>query len=258
MVISFYHAFSSKSPAVFRMRRSRTVRRPVATIPTLIAITSALIGPIPLRAYAQTKALDDARSVAASVQSFYDQTRDISASFFQTYFHALYRRTEKTKGKVVFEKPGKMRWDYDLPNGKIIVSDGSKLKIYEPGDRGEAGQVLEQSLKDAQLPQALSFLMGTGRLEESFTFRLLDSKKEGFPSGHVLELQPLKPNPHYARVVFYVESDPRLRGLVRRVLIIDHNGNRNRFDFTKLEFNRKVSGALFSWNPPAGTRLVKP
>lgn len=223
----------------------------LAILTTVVAFRSANVA-------AQQEKPDDARTVAAGVQSFYDQTRDISASFYQTYFHALYRRTEKTKGKVVFEKPGKMRWDYDLPNGKVIVSDGSTLKVYEPGDPGETGQVFEQSLKHAELPHALSFLMGTGRLEEGFSFRLLDPKREGFPTGKVLELRPRGSNPQYDRVVFFVESDPRLRGLVRRVLIIDHNGNRNRFDFTKLEFNRRVSELLFRWNPPAGTRVIKP
>jgi len=243
--------FRSAEITVFRASRKQT-----QTLGLILSLASALFMFGPNALYAQQK--DDARVVAGSVQSFYDQTRVISASFFQTYYYALYRRYEKTKGKVVFQKPGKMRWDYDLPNGKIIVSDGTKIKIYEPGDPGESGQVIEQSLKNAELPQALSFLMGTGRLEDTFRFNLLDPKREGFPSGKVLELRPLKANPHYHRIVFYVESDPRLRGLVRRVLIIDHNGNRNRFDFSKLEFNRKGSESIFQWNPPPGTRLLKP
>ncbi len=151
-----------------------------------------------------------------------------------------------------------MRWDYARPNGKIVLSDGQKLLVYEPGDDGQSGQVYEQKLEEAQLPQALAFLTGSGRLENSFTFRLLDAKREGYPNGHVLELRPRTPSPHYERILFYVEKDPRLAGLVRRVLIIDPDGNRNRFDFSKLQFNRRVQPSLFKWKPPAGTRRVKP
>ena len=207
---------------------------------------------------AQQKARDEARVVAARVQSFYDQTTDISADFFQTYVHVLYQRTDRSKGRVVFKKPGMMRWDYAKPNGKIVLSDGRKLLVYEPGDADESGQVYEKKLEEAQLPQALAFLTGSGRLETSFTFRLLDAKREGYPKGHVLELRPRTPSPHYERILFYVEKDPRLSGLVRRVLIIDPSGNRNRFDFGKLRFNRHVEPALFQWKPPAGTRRVKP
>ena len=199
-----------------------------------------------------------AREVAAAVQSFYDQTRNVSADFYQTYVHKLYKRTDRSKGGVVFQKPGKMRWDYARPNGKVIVADGEQLLAYEPGEPGEPDQMVIQKMNEAQLPQALSFLTGTGRLEESFLFRLLDPEREGFASGKVLELTPIKPSPHFDRILFYVESNPRLRGLVRRVLIIDSLGNRNRFDFSDLRFNRDIPASLFDFRPPPGTRILSP
>ncbi len=224
---------------------------------TALLLCSALVAS-PL--FAQTANSNDvgAREVAARVQSFYDQTTSVSAAFFQTYVNKLYQRTERSKGRVVFKKPGKMRWNYELPNGKVIVSDGSKLSMFEPGDASEPGQLLEQSINESQLPQALSFLMGTGRLENDFTFRLLDAAKEGFANGDVLELRARVESPHYQRILFYVERDPRLRGLVRRVLIIDQNGNRNRFDFSAFEFNRGANDDQFRFQAPAGTRRINP
>ncbi len=207
---------------------------------------------------AAKRPMPDAKTVVARVQSFYDQTTDVSAAFYQTYVHKLYNRIDRSKGRVIFKKPGKMRWDYARPNGKVIVSDGRKLLVYEPGDSDLPGQVYEQSITDAQLPQAMAFLTGTGRLAEDFTFRLLDGEREGYPTGDVLELRPRTPNPHYERILFYVERHPKLRGLVRRVLIVDSSGNRNRFDFSELSFNRRVPDSTFGWRPPAATRVVKP
>jgi outer membrane lipoprotein carrier protein len=191
------------------------------------------------------------------VQSFYDQTTDVSASFFQTYVNKLYGRTDRSKGQVVFKKPGKMRWDYAKPNGKVIVADGQRLLIYEPGEADEPAQVIEQAVTQAQLPQAMSFLMGVGRLENDFTFRLLDAAKQGGGGTDVLELTPKRPSGHFVRLLFYVEKRAELRGLVRRLLIIDAEGNRNRFDFSGLKFNGKVGDETFRWQPPAGTRRVK-
>lgn len=199
---------------------------------------------------------DDASVVAAAVQSFYDQTHDLSAEFFQTYVNKLYQRTDRSKGRVVFKKPGMMRWDYAQPNGKVIVSDGKKLVVYEPGEDGEKGQILEQQISQAQLPQALAFLMGTGRLQDDFTFRMLDAKREGWAAGDVLELKPKRPTPHFVRLVFYVERTPALRGLVRRLLIIDGDGNRNRFDFTAIKLNGNTAQKQFEFKAPAGTHKV--
>ncbi len=199
----------------------------------------------------------DATGVANAVQAFYDQTSDVSAAFHQTYVNKIYKRTDRSSGRVVFKKPGMMRWDYSQPNGKIIVSSGKQLLIYEPGEDGDQGQVMEQAITQAQLPQALSFLMGAGRLADDFTFRLLDAQGEGFPSGDVLELRPKQPTPHYDRILFYVERSAALRGLVRRVLIIDSSGNRNRFDFSALKFNSGAGADVFQWKAPKGTRRVQ-
>ena len=206
---------------------------------------------------ADAEPVDAAREVARAVQTFYDQTRDVSATFHQTYVNKLYKRTDRSSGNVVFKKPGMMRWDYALPNGKVMASTGKSLVVYEPGDEGEPGQVIEQTISQAQLPQALAFLMGTGKLEDDFTFRLLDATAEGFTTGDVLELRPKTPTPHFDRLLFYVERAAAVRGLVRRMLIIDSSGNRNRFDFSKLKFNTNVDGARFKYAPPAGTRRVQ-
>jgi outer membrane lipoprotein carrier protein len=230
--------------------------RPLLLVATAACVaTGALAGP----AAAASQAMD-AQSVAARVQSFYERTSSVQAAFHQTYYHRLYDRYERSQGKVVFKKPGKMRWDYDRPNGKVIVSDGRRIQVFDPGQEGEVPQLLEQQLSQHQLPQAFSFLTGTGKLDEEFRFRLLDPAQQGFQGGHVLELRPKEPSPHYDRILFYVVmvgDGAAKAGVVRRVLIIDAAGNRNRFDFKDLQFDRPVPDARFQFQPPRGTRIVR-
>ena len=38
------------------------------------------------------------------------------------------------------KKPGRMRWDYEKPEKKLMVSDGSTLWVYEPEDEQAATQ----------------------------------------------------------------------------------------------------------------------
>ena len=237
---------------------ARSVKRSMSRLVAIAFASSIMALSAPLGAQeVQPDADAVARDIAAAVQAFYDQTSDVSATFFQTYANKLYGRTDRSQGHVVFKKPGMMRWDYAQPNGKVIVSNGKRLVVFEPGDDGEPGQVVEQDITSAQLPQAMGFLMGTGRLQESFTFRRLDAAREGFPSGDVLELRPKQPTPQYERIVFYVEHAPSLRGLVRRLLIVDASGNRNRFDFSQLRFDSSVAAKYFEWEPPKGTRRVQ-
>lgn len=229
--------------------------REIGRVGVLASLCVTLFGAVVL---AQPAADEKARQVAIAVQAFYDQTKSVEAEFQQTYYNRLYDRYDRSQGTVKFQKPGKMRWDYAAPNGKIIVSNGKQLSIYEPGEGKEAGQVFERALGANELPQALSFLTGGAKLVDDFTFRLLDAAQQGFDAGYVLELLPKAKSPHYERLLFYVDADAKRAGLVHRVLIVDSAGNRNRIDFKTPHFNRPIDAKVFNWQAPKGTRKVAP
>lgn len=211
---------------------------------------------------AQEGASLDATTIASLVQAFYDQTTTLQATFHQTRYTRLYDRYDRAQGKVAFKKPGKMRWDYAEPNGQVFVSDGKTLRIYQPPEKGEKrGQLIERALEEDQLPSAFSFLTGRGKLEDDFDIRLLEHDEQKYKGGHVLQLIPRRPTPNYEQLVFYVrtlERDNKRAGIVQRVLIIDAAGNRNRFDFSDLEFNREISDRRFNYTPPKNTERVTP
>jgi len=204
----------------------------------------------------------DAAAIVTLVQTFYDQTKTLQAEFEQTRYTRLYDRYDRATGKVAFKKPGLMRWDYAKPNGQVFVSNGKKLLIYQPPEEGEKrGQLIERALGDDQLPSAFSFLTGGGDLDKDFEVRLLEHSNDNFKDGYVLQLIPRKPTPNYEQLVFYVRaltSEGKRAGVVQRVLIIDSAGNRNRFDFSKIRFNRDVPDKRFDYRPPKGTERVTP
>jgi len=193
-----------------------------------------------------------ADQIAAKVQAFYDQTKTFQADFKQEYVVKVHPDpARKSQGRVIFEKPGKMSWNYDQPNGNRVVSDGQILKVYEQ----ENQQMFEQPVNKSQYPAALSFLLGQGSITESFTLRTLDAAALKFENGWVLEGIPKDPTPAYQKVLLYIDS---ATAQVRRVLILDAQGNRNRFQFDNPIVNNVVAAGEFSFTPPAGTQVVKP
>jgi len=220
----------------------------------LVALAlAAIVAP---RSHGAAQTRIDARTVAARVQAFHDQTQTFSATFYQTYYNKLYGRYDRARGVLAFKKPGRLRFDYSAPNGKLIVSDGEKLTVYEPGASGAAGQYFRSPMSDAAIPAAFTFLIGTSRLERDFSFRLLDASRWGF-RGHVLELRPRRANATYKNVILFVDADPARAGVVHRVLIIDHDGNRNKFELASQRFNRPMNDGAFAWSPPRGARRVQ-
>jgi len=203
----------------------------------------------------------DAATVATLVQSFYDQTTSFEADFRQAQFLRAYSRTENAHGRVVFKKPGMMRWDYAAPNSQVFVSNGQQLLIYQPPGAGErTGQLIERSISQDQLPAAFGFLMGRGRILTDFNVRMLDGEHREFPNGYVLELTPKTASPHFERLVLYVQvtaRDGRRAAILQRLVILDAAGNRNRFDFARPRYNRDVPASRFRYEPPRGTRRVR-
>jgi outer membrane lipoprotein carrier protein len=187
----------------------------------------------------------------AKVQAFYDSTTSFTSAFTQEFFVKSHNVRKESKGKVIFSKPGKMAWDYDEPAGNRVVSDGTTLKVYEAANK----QLFEQTIDRSQYPAALSFLTGTGKLADSFSFVMYPGASMSFPGGDVLVGTPKKESAAYTKVLFYVDSGTHH---VRRALIVDAQGNRNRFDFVDPKVNVPVDEGTFKLVPPPGTVVVKP
>jgi len=226
--------------------------RPRALLCSL-ALLGAFGAALPLVAStAQASAADaSADEVARRVQQFYDSTRTFRASFTQTYLIKVQNQTKKSSGRVAFEKPGKMSWSYDEPNGNRVVSDGKTIRIYEK----ENQTVYETPVAKSQYPAALSFLVGEGQLARDFSLRLLNAAEMKFENGYVLEGTPKEASPSYQKVLLYVDAQT---SQVRRALILDAQGNRNRFDFDAPVVNEPIPRGEFDFVAPAGTKTVRP
>jgi outer membrane lipoprotein carrier protein len=194
-----------------------------------------------------------ADQVVACVQAVYDQSQTFSSHFQQRFWVKAYNQEKTSTGHVTFAKPGKMSWTYEDAQsiGNRVVSDGATVKVYEANNK----QMYEQPLDKSQYPAALSFLTGTGKLADSFTFELFPGEQMKFPNGVVLVGTPKQTTTAYSKVLFYVDS-PTAQAI--RVMIIDLQGNRNRFDFDQAVSNAPLAPDAFKFTPPPNTTVIHP
>ncbi|MDQ3036420.1 MAG: outer membrane lipoprotein carrier protein LolA [Myxococcota bacterium] len=222
-----------------------------AALATAALLASLALSPAP-SVGAQERVTADV--VAARVQSFYDQTSTVQARFQQHFWNRVYQRTQSSAGRLSIQRPGKIRFDYEEPSGKVLVSDAGSWTMYEPGDDGAPGQYARGSSAAAS-QSAFGFLMGTADLGR-YRRALRPATSSQPAHTDALELVPRRPDPHYRRIIVYVDNQPASLGVVRRVSIEDPDGNWNRFDFTDLRFNRGLDARLFTFTPPAGARDI--
>jgi outer membrane lipoprotein carrier protein len=188
-------------------------------------------------------------AVVERVQKRYDAANDFRARFTQTLTSKTMGRKTSSAGGVMFKKPGRMRWDYDKPEKAIYVSDGGVLWLYEPEDQ----QAFKQELKASQLPAALAFLTGKGKLATEFDITALAKSAYGTPGDYLLSLSPKVPEPAVKNILFVV--DPRTFD-VRESVITDGQGNLNDLTFADIKTNTRLPESEFHFSPPPGVRVI--
>jgi outer membrane lipoprotein carrier protein len=191
----------------------------------------------------------DVKTVVDRVQQRYDSATDYHAKFGQTLTNAAFGRKTASSGEVLFKKPGRMRWNYEKPEAKTYVADGATLWLYEPEDK----QAFKQDLKSSQLPAALAFLTGRGKLATEFDVTFAKDSPYGSPGDYVLSLAPKQPQAQVKSILFVV--DPATFN-VRESVITDSQGNINDLLFTDIRINGGVPDGTFRFSPPAGVRVI--
>jgi outer membrane lipoprotein carrier protein len=221
------------------------------TLTTLALVTSLFAtAAAPAAAPAPAAGRLPLKEVIDGVQKRYDGAKDFRARFNQTLTNAAFGRKTSSTGEVLLKKPGRMRWNYAQPEPKMYLADGNKLWLYEPEDN----QAFKQDLKSSQLPAALAFLTGQGKLTSEFDITFAPAKGPfGTPSDYVLSLSPKAPQAQVKTIVFVV--DPKTFD-VRESVITDQSGNVNDLIFSDIRVNTNVPDTTFRWSPPAGVRLI--
>ena len=178
------------------------------------------------------------------------ETRYNSAKTLQVLFHEDYTPPSRAKrsesGTLVLRKPGKMRWDYDQPKGKLFLSDGKYLWLYTPLDNRAEKMKLKES-DDMRAP--LAFLLG--KLDFQKEFRNLQAKPEGPDMRITAEAKT--DNLPYSAVEFLVAPDQRIQ--VVKVTGFDHSILEFRLDQEKVD--PPLDAKLFQFQVPKGAQLVE-
>jgi outer membrane lipoprotein carrier protein len=187
--------------------------------------------------------------VIQRVQKRYETAGDYRAKFTQKYTYAATGRERTSTGEVLVKKPGRMRWNYAGPEPQMYLASEGTLWVYEP----EAKQAYRQDLKASQLPAAVSFLMGKGKLSDEFDISVAKELPYGDPQDHRLALKPKKPQSAYKAI--YLVVDPKTY-LVRQSVLINTQGDVNAITFSEVKVNTKLADSLFKWTEPPGTRII--
>jgi len=186
----------------------------------------------------------DLETVLRFVERRYNRAATLEADFVQRHLvNGRPRRVES--GRLKLRKPGRMRWEYAQPPGKLFVCDGKWVWFYSPA----AGQVERARLKEADDFRApLAFLLG--RLEFRKLFGTLEAAAT--ENGTEIRAWPKSDRAPYTRVDFTISAD----FCIRRLVIASVDGTAMEFLFANEQLNRPVAESAFRFEAPPGVPVI--
>jgi outer membrane lipoprotein carrier protein len=190
------------------------------------------------------------KEVLNEIQNRYEKTDDFEANFIQEYIGKVMRQANRGEGKVYFKKKGMMRWDYTIPNQKLI-SDGHTLWYYQPDEK----QVLLSDIsKVLQEKTPLAFLAGEGNLGRDFNILNLNESASQKEDNYVVELSPKEPLATLAKLILTVDKKTYT---VLQTDVFDGLGNVTRTRFLDIKTNVGLLNSFFHFTIPPGTEVIK-
>lgn len=177
------------------------------------------------------------------VDDHYNHLTSLRAHYTEHYTGMGMDRTES--GTLLLKKPGRMRWNYDEPVGKVFVLDGKYAWFYTPGDT-QAQRVPAKELDDLRSP--LRFLLGHTQLQKELDDLTVspdgtDFKITGIPKGMSQRVKAL---------TLKVASN----GTIEQMQIEERDGSVTAFFFSGIEENIPVKNEDFVFHAPAGVAIV--
>jgi len=184
------------------------------------------------------------QEIARRVDAHYNRLRSLRVDFTETYRGMGMKRTES--GTLLLAKPGRMKWSYAQPAGKLFLLDGKYGYSYTPGD-AQAERYPAKQLDDFRSP--LRFLLGHTRIEKELTTLTISSQGNDF----VLRGVPENMEQRVSQLALTVTPN----GTIEKIEWSEADGSATAFQLSNEEQNPTIAPNAFFFQPPPGVTVVR-
>jgi len=182
-------------------------------------------------------------AIVRKVDDHYNHLSSLRADYTEHYAGMGLDRTET--GTLLLKKPGRMRWNYTAPAGKVFILDGKYGWFYTPGDN-QATRIPAKKLDDLRSP--LRFLLGHTQLQKELDNLTVtpdgpEFRITGVPKG-------------MAQRVKLLSLTVAATGAIEKMRIEEADGSVTEFTFTAMREDLEIPNSTFAFTPPPGVGVV--
>ena len=173
------------------------------------------------------------------LKSFLVETQTLEANFEQTLRTHEGEVLQHNEGMFYLNKPQQFRWNYMTPYEQIIVSDGSRIWIYDV----DLQQVTVQKHNDSLTATPMALLENSTKLYQDYRVSPLD-ENDGV---YRLKLVSKTKESDFAEIVVGLDA----KGL-RFMQLHDQFEQVTDIVFSDIKVNKSLAKEIFQFIPPEG------
>ena len=186
--------------------------------------------------------------ILSRIRQKYSRKEAYMGSFTQETTYTDSNETTLSTGRIWIQGPDKMRWEYQLPEKQLLVSDGQTLWYYTP----DLNQVMVGKIKDIKEARVIVNLLAKLKSEQK-SLRLDLSRSGNLITVVLLPLSDDKaPAFQSLQIIFAADSlmlhETRMEDLFANKIVITYNW--------KSGPDPVLPAAHFSFIPPAGCDVM--
>ncbi len=183
-------------------------------------------------------------AVIEKIENKYKKINDYYASFRQEQTVTALDKVQTNVGELWIKKPGKVRWNYNVPKNEQIISDGSYLWYYYVEEKYAIKRDLKELGSDTNL---LSILSDLNNLKKIYNINISKTTIEA-NRYYLVELIPVdSEDDSVNKQILAVNMDSLI---IERMYIYDAFGNKSTIKFSDIKINKGIKNAVFEFKAP--------
>ncbi|MBN2244308.1 MAG: outer membrane lipoprotein carrier protein LolA [Candidatus Aminicenantes bacterium] len=190
-----------------------------------------------------------AEEIALKTENTLRSYRTFQADFKQFYFSTTIATPLEEEGRVYFQKPDLMKWEYQYPEKKIFLLKEDKILFYDQEENELIEDMGENEQYEAEILDLLSGEIGL--------LKQYDVEISPFPTDdkNAYQLKLISKNNDDGTFIL-IEINEKT-WLIQKAVFIDWAGNKTEFHFNKLKINLNFPKNMFELNLPEDVAIIR-
>jgi outer membrane lipoprotein carrier protein len=192
----------------------------------------------------------DAAAVLRSLEEAGRSLKTMQAAFVETKLLVLLDERTESRGSVVLEVPGRLRWNYEMPTpGTMIVKEGKYLRYFPASKQVFRGK----ARGEADL--LVGFGPGAAGLGRKYEVTLVGDETVGGRATRVLDLASRAGQEGlFAAIRLWVDAE---RSVPVQTRLTEPTGDHTTIRFERVRLNEKLPAGVFDVKLPGDVIEVK-